>query len=182
MTKKRVTGLYPAVLLLLTYFVVCSAHGQETVAPLQFLKSQEIKHKDSEGEVYLGNILTIHFPPSGVRVDKKYRPFFLELTDLLKSPLRKNYRLVLKGFSDKAGPAVENLKLSVKRAENLKRMFVKEYYMDKDRITTEGFGETEPISSNETEEGRRKNRRVEIHIYGDVSETVRFIEKQEEES
>lgn len=180
MTRKYATGCCLAVFLFMAYVGVCSARSRAGVNPLEFLKAQEMKHRGSEGEVYLGTILTIHFPPSGVRVDEKYRPFFLELTDLLKSPLRKNYRLVFKGYSDSAGPAVENLKLSVKRAENLKKMFVKEYYMDIDRITTEGFGETEPVCSNETAEGRRKNRRVEIHIYGDVSETVRFIEDQEE--
>jgi len=52
--------------------------------------------------------------------------------------------------------------------------------MKKERITTKGHGEKDPVASNETADGRRLNRRVEIHIYGDVSAAVKFIEKQEE--
>ena len=70
--------------------------------------------------------------------------------------------------------------LSLKRAEKLKRLLMGKYYMDEKRITTEGHGEADPVASNATAEGRGLNRRVEIHVHGDVSEAVRFIEKQEE--
>ena len=46
--------------------------------------------------------------------------------------------------------------------------------MKEARITAEGFGVEEPVASNETREGRGLNRRVEIHVYGDVSDAVRF--------
>ena len=56
----------------------------------------------------------------------------------------------------------------------------KKYYMPKERITFEGHGADIPVASNATAEGRRLNRRVEIHVYGDVSLAVRFIELEEE--
>ena len=96
---------------------------------------------------------------------------------MIKSPLRKNYRIVIRGYTDSTGNARENLEISVKRAENLKQLFIEKYYIEADRITTEGHGEADPVASNKTAEERELNRRVEIHIYGDVSEAVKFIEK-----
>ena len=124
--------------------------------------------------------MTINYQAYAIEADTGYHPFLLELTDVLKTPLRKNYKIIIKGYSDNSGPGRKNMTLSVKRAEGLKKLFTEKYYMREERITTEGHGEKDPVASNETAEGRRLNRRVEIHIYGDISEAVKFIEKQEE--
>ncbi|MBW1861024.1 MAG: OmpA family protein [Deltaproteobacteria bacterium] len=154
-------------------------YSQIETTPLEFLREQEIKHKDIEGEVYLGRVMTLTYPTSIVDADNGYHPLMLELSDVLKSPLRKNYRLVLKGYTDGRGSVEVNIRLSCKRAENLKKLLVKNPYlsMKEGRIATEGHGSADPVASNETAEGRRLNRRVEIHIYGDVTEAVRFIDK-----
>ncbi len=165
--------LVPLVLATLSY-------GQIETSPLEFLKGQELRHKDEKGEVYLGKLMTVYFDAYSVDADKNYYPVFLELTDLLKSPLRENYRIVMRGYSDSSGSPLENMDLSAKRAQGLKDLFIKEYFMKEERITAKGFGEADPVSSNETEQGRRLNRRVEIDIYGDVTEAVRFIDKEEE--
>ena len=84
--------------------------------------------------------------------------------------------MVIKGYSDNSGDAHDNLELSVNRAEKLKELLIKKYYMNGERISTEGYGEADPVAPNNTHEGRFHNRRVEIYIYGDVSEAVRFID------
>ena len=149
---------------------------QRLTTPLQFLKEQEIKNKDFKGEVYLGRVMTLTYPVTGSGADKKYHPLLLELTDVLKTPLRKNYRLVLKGFTDSRGREESNLRLSRNRAEDLKKLLIRKYYMKKERITIEAYGSAGQVTSNETAEGRSLNRRVEIHVHGDVSEAVRFID------
>jgi outer membrane protein OmpA-like peptidoglycan-associated protein len=156
--------------------VASNSYGQIETSSLQFLKEQEIKNKDSKGEIYLGRVMTLTYPASGSGAGKKYHPLLLELTDVLKTPLRKNYRLVLKGFTDSRGRAESNLRLSRNRAEELKKLLIKKYYMKEERITTEAYGSAGPVASNKTAEGRRLNRRVEIHVHGDVSEAVRFID------
>ena len=123
--------------------------------------------------------MTLYYPARGVMADKKYHPYLLELTDVLKTPLRKNYRLTLKGFSDRSGPADVNMRLSIKRVESLKTLLVKVYLMKGERISLEAHGEAEPVASNETVEGRSRNRRVEIHVNGDITEAVRFLESEE---
>jgi len=155
-------------------------YREASVTPLQFLKSQEAEHRGSRGEVYLGNVMTLYYPSTGVKADARVYPLLLELTDVLKTPLRQNYRLVLKGFSDSRGPAELRLRLSRERAETLKDLLVKKYYMKKERIITDAYGDAHPAASNETMEGRARNRRVEIHVYGDVSEAVRFMGAEEE--
>ena len=147
--------------------------------PLQFLKAEEARQKEARGDVYLGKVMTLYYPAKGVTADKKYHPYLLELTDILKTPLRKNYRLTLKGFSDKSGPADVNMQLSRERAESLKTLLVKVYLMKGERISHEAHGEAEPVASNETMEGRSRNRRVEIHVHGNITEAVRFLESEE---
>ncbi len=67
------------------------------------------------------------------------------------------------GHTDSTGTERRNVALSTRRAE-----VVAEYLIDKgamfDRVSFEGFGSSMPIRGNETEEGRSKNRRVEILI------------------
>jgi outer membrane protein OmpA-like peptidoglycan-associated protein len=84
------------------------------------------------------------------------------------------------GYSDSQGSVDAQLRLSRRRAERLKKLLVKKYRLPEGRITFEGHGADKPLASNATAEGRHLNRRVEIHVYGDVSQAVRFIELEEE--
>ena len=65
------------------------------------------------------------------------------------------------GHTDSIGPAAYNMTLSEKRAEAIKDHFVSRG-IDPNRLTTKGFGLTNPAVSNDTKEGRAKNRRVEL--------------------
>ncbi|MEW6669296.1 MAG: OmpA family protein [Thermodesulfobacteriota bacterium] len=151
--------------------------AQTEPSPLQFLKEQERKNKDQKGEVYLGKVMTLIYPAYKAEPPQSYHLLLLELTDVLKTPLRENYRLVLKGYSDSSGSPEDNTLLSRRRADTLKKTLVRKYYFSESRITAEGFGASAPVAPNETPEGRRLNRRVEIHVYGNVSEAVRFTDR-----
>lgn len=163
---------------LLLFFIGSPSLAGNEKTPLESLKTREWKYKDVKGEVSLGNVMTLNYPAYGVDPDERHHPFLLELTDVLKTPLRQNYRMTLRGYSDSSGPSETNRNLSRKRAENLKKVLIHKYFMDPKRIFMEAYGEAAPVASNETADGRMQNRRVEIHIHGDVSEAVLFIDKR----
>ncbi|MFZ2906132.1 MAG: OmpA family protein [Cyclobacteriaceae bacterium] len=66
------------------------------------------------------------------------------------------------GHTDNVGDYQMNMKLSKSRAEAVKNELVNKYGIEPSRLIAEGIGQLSPISSNETEEGRALNRRVEI--------------------
>jgi outer membrane protein OmpA-like peptidoglycan-associated protein len=69
----------------------------------------------------------------------------------------------IEGHTDNTGDDQYNQELSMKRAESVSN-YTKIKGIKGDRITTIGYGETQPVESNETAEGRAKNRRVDIAI------------------
>ncbi len=70
-------------------------------------------------------------------------------------------KLNIDGYADEVGTAAYNLKLSDKRAANVIKYLVKKG-IAKDRLIKTAYGKTDPAANNTTEEGRSKNRRVEI--------------------
>ena len=83
------------------------------------------------------------------------------LYDFLKENPRVRIKII--GHTDSVGTDQANQKLSEGRANSVKNEMVKRG-IRADRIETEGRGESEPIDTNETEEGRQNNRRVVIQV------------------
>lgn len=73
------------------------------------------------------------------------------------------YKATIVGHTDSIGTTQYNKKLSIKRAEAVKSMLIKEG-VDEDRLLTDGEGENMPIATNMTEKGRLENRRLEIEL------------------
>ena len=71
-------------------------------------------------------------------------------------------RIAIEGHTDSQGADDYNLKLSERRAAAVVAFLVAEYGIEGDRLTSAGFGETVPATSNDTKEGRQQNRRVEL--------------------
>jgi outer membrane protein OmpA-like peptidoglycan-associated protein len=164
---------------ILFLFIHTAPFAQTKKSSFELLKEQEMLHKDKKGAIFLVNIMAVNYSQNAIEVDTIYYPPLLELTDVLKTPSRKNYYVILKGYTDSIGSPESNLRLSHKRAKFLKTLMVEKYYMKPERIKAKGFGDAKLVASNETPQGRKLDRRVEIHIHGDVSEAVRFTEKLE---
>ena len=73
--------------------------------------------------------------------------------------------VVATGHTDHTGTDAYNLKLSMRRANAVKAFLVSKG-LPADRVFTEGKGESKPVASNKTAEGRAKNRRVEVEVVG----------------
>jgi len=72
-------------------------------------------------------------------------------------------KVEIDGYTDNVGDPAANKKLSQERAESVKFALVG-MGIPADRIVTAGYGEEKPVSPNDTEEGRAKNRRVEVQV------------------
>lgn len=82
-----------------------------------------------------------------------------EIVDLMKE--HADLKFEIAGHTDSDGEAEANLKLSKERAKAVKSL-LEEMGIDTGRLTTNGYGETKPIDSNDTDEGKANNRRVEF--------------------
>jgi OOP family OmpA-OmpF porin len=91
----------------------------------------------------------------------------LKLDDFAKAMQAKNMdtdlAIMIDGHTDWIAPEQYNMSLSVRRAEAVYN-YLASKGLSADRMTTMGYGETRPISNNNTATGRALNRRAEIHI------------------
>ena len=106
------------------------------------------------------DLKNIHFEKSHSYITPES---YLELNKLVQYLFRNpNMEIRINGYSDNSGSSAKNLKLSEARAR-----IVFEYLITKgvqNKMYFKGFGSKSPIASNETEEGKAKNRRVEFEI------------------
>jgi OmpA-OmpF porin, OOP family len=79
---------------------------------------------------------------------------------------RKDIKLEISSHTDNLGLEEDNMRLSEARAKTILH-YLTEHGVDKDRLTIKWYGESRPIVSNDTEEGRLKNRRVEFKVIND---------------
>nr|WP_241741229.1 OmpA family protein [Gemmobacter straminiformis] len=83
-----------------------------------------------------------------------------ELADWLAA--NPEARVTLVGHTDASGSVEANTALSQKRADAVREVLVASYGIAPDRIAAKGLGPAAPRASNDTPEGRLKNRRVEV--------------------
>jgi len=90
-------------------------------------------------------------------------PLLIKIGALLK---RTRGEIIIAGHTDnlplRGGPYKSNLGLSMARAASVADLFLKKASIKPKRISTMGFGKHRPLASNDTRQGREKNRRVEI--------------------
>lgn len=77
----------------------------------------------------------------------------------------------IEGHTDSSGSAAFNQRLSQKRADAVKS-YLADQGIDASKITAKGYGESQPVATNETSAGRAENRRVSVKVDGDIVEAV----------
>jgi outer membrane protein OmpA-like peptidoglycan-associated protein len=84
----------------------------------------------------------------------------------LSAPHYWEYRVQIEGHTDSRGAAPYNQKLSEKRAQSVQQYLVQRCAIDPERLPVKGYGASKPIAPNNSEEGRRQNRRIEVANFG----------------
>jgi OOP family OmpA-OmpF porin len=102
--------------------------------------------------------LKVNFAFNSTVVQEQYFTDLGELADFLKRFDQVDVNV--EGHTDNVGPETYNQQLSQRRAQAVVDMLVNTYGISASRLTALGFGESQPVASNDTAEGRAENRRV----------------------
>jgi outer membrane protein OmpA-like peptidoglycan-associated protein len=103
----------------------------------------------------------------------QYKGELSELATILNK--YEDTNILLEGHTDSTGTEEYNLELSKKRSQSVAN-YLATQNVNPTRFTIMGYGESQPIASNETSEGRSQNRRVEIAIY--ANEKLKKVAKE----
>ncbi len=105
-------------------------------------------------------IYGIYFDFGKADVKPESEPVLKEITNLLQQ--NPNLKLHVVGHTDNVGELTYNMELSKARADAVVKELVLKHGVDAKRLEAFGVGPLAPVASNKTEEGRAKNRRVEL--------------------
>jgi OOP family OmpA-OmpF porin len=101
------------------------------------------------------------FKFDSAKLDPKYADMLDDSVKILEE--NPDLKVLIEGHTDSVGSKEYNQKLSVRRAEAVKKHLVS-HKIDGKRISVKGYGLTKPIADNKTKEGRAQNRRVEFTV------------------
>ena len=145
---------------------------QDVINPIQqeledefqeFKKSVEIEVDENEVTIRMMGEAT--FDTGQAKLRKEFVPLLLKIGEVLA---KTKGEIIIAGHTDNVpligGQFKSNLGLSMARAGTVAEYLLKSTSIDPKKVSTMGFGEYRPLATNDTAEGRRKNRRVEIIV------------------
>jgi len=139
--------------------------------------------KDSDGDGVMDSRDQCPNTPAGEYVDEKGCTLKLTLHinfDFDKADIKPEFKgdidraamfikrypqvpyILLAGHTDSVGSSEYNKELSVKRANAVRQVLIEKHGIEAKRLFAKGFGMSQPVASNKTDEGRYQNRRVEV--------------------
>lgn len=116
--------------------------------------------KENE-ELTLDSVMTIRFEVWSYDITKESEKELLKYIDFFKE--NNEYNIEINGYTDSKGKDSFNINRSLLRAEAVEKIMIKNG-ISKKRIIRNGYGNTNSIADNNTEEGRTLNRRVEVKL------------------
>lgn len=115
---------------------------------------------EEEGRLVLE---AVHFEFDSAELRESAVPILTELGEVLVA--RPGVRVEIQGHTDSVGAEAYNQDLSQRRAESVLDFLLENFSeLQRDQFVAEGYGESQPVASNDTEEGRQQNRRVEFVV------------------
>ena len=131
------------------------------------IAQKDIKIEEIEGRLKVTFVDKILFDSGSVTIKDKGQQALLSLADSFRNNPDQN--IIVEGHTDdmKIGPALQqrfptNWELSTARATAVVRFLQEKGSIAPERLTASGFSFYKPVAANDTEEGRRQNRRIEI--------------------
>ena len=106
-------------------------------------------------------LVDIEFEYNKASIDTNFLPVLIDIAEQLLR--NQNVRILIAGHTDNVGNADYNQRLSLQRAESIKKYLVTQG-VSESRIKTVGYGMMRPIVENDTDDNRKKNRRTEFTV------------------
>jgi OOP family OmpA-OmpF porin len=106
------------------------------------------------------NIPSIYFETNSAKLKQSFKKIMDSLTIIFEG--KKIVKMDITGYTDNKGTIEENLILSRERAASVKEYLVKQLPALDSSIFLFGKGQQDPVAENNSEQGRARNRRVEI--------------------
>jgi chemotaxis protein MotB len=137
------------------------------------LASQKITLREMKTGINVNLPEDILFASGSVKIRESGQHILSKVSEQLSNT---NYQVIVTGYTDNvpissglAKRFPSNWDLAAARATNVVRL-LEENKVPSDKLIAASFGENKPISSNDTEDGRKQNRRIEIHLRPVVTE------------
>ncbi len=144
-----------------------STKGQIETNLKKQIKAHQIKLEEMEGKLKVTFIDKILFDSGSVRINKNGQELLLILAETLRE--NKDQNIIIQGHTDNVeiGPELvkiypTNWELSAGRSTAVLRYLIENAGIAPERCVASAFSFYKPVASNESEEGRRQNRRIEI--------------------
>lgn len=116
-----------------------------------------------QGDDVVISLLGIGFPSGRSTIDTANAPLMNKVKEALR--LFADASVVVEGHTDSNGGDSANLILSQDRADAVKQYMVTNFGTNPEKVSSIGYGEARPVATNETTEGRSRNRRIDLVIH-----------------
>lgn len=153
--------------------------GNQTIEELETLLEQQARHRERfarietlfnpqqaavfrQGDTVIIRMIGLNFD-SGVARLKSEHASMLRILEQAISEFPQS-RVVVEGHTDAFGSDAQNLSLSQSRAESVVQHLLDSTTISPINLRSVGYGESRPVANNETEEGRKRNRRIDVVI------------------
>lgn len=136
----------------------------ETPLSLDYDRIEDIVRKYSQGNIEIKNnwvLIGVNFESNKSSLSPEAYPILVNAVQVLLS--NPDLEVEVQGHTDNVGNKDYNRKLSIERAETVKRFLISKG-INPSRLTVVGYGDSQPISDNKTPQGKALNRRIEFKI------------------
>lgn len=145
------------------------------------LEDKDINVKVDKGVVFIDISDKLLFKSGSFEVTDQAKVVLGKVATVLKN--QSHIEFMVEGHTDnvpfkKKGDLVDNWDLSVKRATTIVRLLQTEYGLDPGQMTAAGRGEYQPVTANDTNEGKAANRRTRIVILPQLDQFFKLLEKK----
>ncbi len=138
------------------------ARIREQFETIETLFTRDEARISREGNNIVLRLVGLTFPSGRADVEDQYRPLLEKVARA--AGIFPRSQIVIEGHTDSYGSDETNLGLSRQRADAVSAYLTGQLGIQTFRISAVGYGETRPIANNETQQGRARNRRIDVLI------------------